>query len=203
MYRKVRRRPSPAIVISLLALFVALGGTGYAAVSLPRNSVGTAQLKKGAVTKTKISKKTIAALKGNRGPAGPAGTTGATGPPGAAGANGTNGTNGTPGAPGPAGTALGYAHVNANGTVDAAHSKNVTSAMVSHPGTGEYCFHGLPFTPVNVAVTIGAGLLPVPQVIAGASDVLGGFCSVSNQAGVFIWTQSSTQVDDGFEIWFE
>ena len=31
--------------IALLALFVALGGTSYAAVSLPKESVGTAQLK--------------------------------------------------------------------------------------------------------------------------------------------------------------
>ena len=37
------RRPSPALVISCVALALALGGTGYAAVSaLPKNSVGTA-----------------------------------------------------------------------------------------------------------------------------------------------------------------
>ena len=39
--------------IAYLALFVALCGTAYAA-SLPSNSVGTKQLKKGAVTKKKI-----------------------------------------------------------------------------------------------------------------------------------------------------
>ncbi len=44
------RAPSPAFVISLIALFVALGGTTYAATSLPKNSVGTKQLKKNAVT---------------------------------------------------------------------------------------------------------------------------------------------------------
>ena len=32
------------MTISLIALFVALGGTGYAAVALPRNSVGSAQV---------------------------------------------------------------------------------------------------------------------------------------------------------------
>jgi hypothetical protein len=62
------KAPSPALVISLIALFVALGGTTYAATSLRKNSVGTAQLKNGAVTKKKINKKTIAALKGNQGP---------------------------------------------------------------------------------------------------------------------------------------
>lgn len=40
--------------IALLALFVALGGTSYAAVSLPKNSVGTAQLKANAVKQGKI-----------------------------------------------------------------------------------------------------------------------------------------------------
>src|SRR5436190_12477077 len=82
MSRYVRRRPSPATVISLVALLVALGGTGYAAVSLPRNSVGTAQIKNEAVTKAKINKKTIASLKGNRGPAGARGSEGPTGPAG-------------------------------------------------------------------------------------------------------------------------
>jgi hypothetical protein len=47
---------SPALVISLIALFVALGGTSYAAItSLPVNSVGTPQLKNGAVTAPKLA----------------------------------------------------------------------------------------------------------------------------------------------------
>jgi hypothetical protein len=44
------RKPAPATVIALIALFVALGGTTYAATSLPANSVGTKQLRNGAVT---------------------------------------------------------------------------------------------------------------------------------------------------------
>jgi len=48
--------PSPALVISLIALFVALGGTSYAAINaLPKNSVGTKQLKNGAVTGAKLN----------------------------------------------------------------------------------------------------------------------------------------------------
>jgi len=50
------RAPSPALVISLIALFVALGGTTYAATSLPANSVGTRQIKNGAVTASKLNK---------------------------------------------------------------------------------------------------------------------------------------------------
>jgi hypothetical protein len=45
-----------ANVIGYLALFVALGGTGYAAVTIPRNSVGTRQLRNGAVTPVKLGK---------------------------------------------------------------------------------------------------------------------------------------------------
>jgi hypothetical protein len=47
------RRPSPALVISIVALFVALGGGAYAA-KVAKNSVGAAQLKKKAVTTPKL-----------------------------------------------------------------------------------------------------------------------------------------------------
>lgn len=59
------RAPSPAFVISLIALFVALGGTTYAATSLPKNSVGAKQLKKNAVTGPKIKKGAVTAAKIN------------------------------------------------------------------------------------------------------------------------------------------
>jgi hypothetical protein len=49
-----RRLPSPALVISCLALAVALSGVGYAATALPRNSVGTPQLKANAVRSGKV-----------------------------------------------------------------------------------------------------------------------------------------------------
>lgn len=72
----LRHRPSPAMVVACIALTVALGGTSYAAIRLPANSVGTKQLKKGAVTKKKIAKKTVKALTGQRGPQGPQGLQG-------------------------------------------------------------------------------------------------------------------------------
>jgi hypothetical protein len=80
MHRIARHLPSPPMIVACIALGVALGGTGYAALKLPRNSVGTAQLKKGAVTKPKIARQTVAALRGARGPTGPAGPS--TGPAG-------------------------------------------------------------------------------------------------------------------------
>jgi hypothetical protein len=69
----LRHRPSPALVVACIALAVSLGGTSYAAIKLPKNSVGTKQLKNQAVTKAKIAKKTIAALKGQKGDPGPPG----------------------------------------------------------------------------------------------------------------------------------
>ena len=51
--RHMVRRTSPAMVVACLALLVALGGTSVAAVSqlVPRNSVGTAQLRDNAVSR--------------------------------------------------------------------------------------------------------------------------------------------------------
>jgi hypothetical protein len=85
-----KHRPSPAMVIAIVALVVALGGTGYAAVTLPANSVGTAQLKKDAVTSLKVKNGSL--LRGDfkagqipAGPAGPEGPAGGAGPAGPAG----------------------------------------------------------------------------------------------------------------------
>jgi hypothetical protein len=78
--------------VGLLALFIAMSGTAYAA-SLPRNSVGTAQLKKNAVTSAKVKdhsllRKDFKAGQLPSGPQGPRGLTGATGPQGTPGRNG-------------------------------------------------------------------------------------------------------------------
>jgi len=48
-------------LIAYLALFVAMGGTSYAAFSLPATSVGTRELKKGAVTAAKLNPTSVAA----------------------------------------------------------------------------------------------------------------------------------------------
>jgi hypothetical protein len=63
MTRLHLRAPSPALVVSVVALVVALGGTSYAAFSLPKNSVGTKQLKTNAVTARKIKNGSVTASK--------------------------------------------------------------------------------------------------------------------------------------------
>jgi hypothetical protein len=91
------RRPSAAMVVACVALAIALGGTGYAAISLPANSVGTKQIKNGAVTKKKISPRTMTGLRGPRGARGLAGPAGAAGAAGSAGPAGPAGAVGPPG----------------------------------------------------------------------------------------------------------
>jgi hypothetical protein len=92
-----RHRPSPALVVAMLALAFALTGTGIAAVAaLPRNSVGTRQLRNGAVVSSKVRNHSLLARdfrrgqlpRGPIGPAGPAGPQGPAGPAGPAGPSG-------------------------------------------------------------------------------------------------------------------
>jgi hypothetical protein len=55
------RRPSPAMIVALVALVCALTGTAWAA--LGKNSVGTKQLKNGAVATAKIKKEAVTSKK--------------------------------------------------------------------------------------------------------------------------------------------
>src|ERR671932_2848278 len=94
MRRLIAHRPSPAMVIAALALLFALTGTGIAAVAaLPRNSVGTAQLRNNAVTSSKVRNRSLLARDFKRGqlPRGPVGPAGQPGPPGPAGPAGPAG----------------------------------------------------------------------------------------------------------------
>ena len=74
--RRIRAKLTFANVISLIALFVALSGVGYAAFKLPKNSVGPKQIRNGAVNEQKLSASAKAALKGTKGDPGPAGPQG-------------------------------------------------------------------------------------------------------------------------------
>jgi hypothetical protein len=87
---KIKAGLSYANVTATLALFIALGGGAYAAVTLPRHSVGAVQLKANAVTSSKVKDRSLLARdfkanqlqQGNRGPEGAPGATGPQGLPG-------------------------------------------------------------------------------------------------------------------------
>jgi hypothetical protein len=51
---RTSRRPSPALVIAIVAVILSLAGTAYAGVQLGRSSIGTFQLKDGSVTTSKL-----------------------------------------------------------------------------------------------------------------------------------------------------
>jgi hypothetical protein len=99
-----------ANVIATLALFLALGGGGaWAATTISAGSVGTLQLKNGAVTGSKVSEGSLLAkdFMGGQlpaGPTGPAGPAGAEGDPGPTGSKGPTGSQGLAGKSGERGS---------------------------------------------------------------------------------------------------
>lgn len=149
-------RASPATVIASIALLVSLTGTSVAAVSqlVPRNSVGTPQLKKNAVTSAKVKNRSLlrADFRPGQVPAGPQG------PPGAAGATGP---------PGPAGTGATLAFR----TVTGANATTTASAT----------FSDLPGASVSIDIPTGATatlFLSFSAESLCTGGALGGFCPV-------------------------
>jgi hypothetical protein len=59
MLNRLRPRVTYANVVSSLCLFILLGGAAYAATALPKNSVGTKQLKPDAVKSGKVKNGTL------------------------------------------------------------------------------------------------------------------------------------------------
>jgi hypothetical protein len=127
-----RHRPTPAMAVAMLALFVAMGGTGYAAVAVTGRNVVNSSLTGRDVKDESLTGRDVRLLTGRdvtdgsllaadfaadqlsagpkgdagpRGAQGPKGETGAPGAPGAKGDTGTTGLQGQPGAKGDAGTA--------------------------------------------------------------------------------------------------
>jgi hypothetical protein len=115
-------RPSPALVVASLALAVSLGGTGYAALKLPANSVGTTQLKKGAVTTLKVKDASLLGRDFKPGQL-PAGAPGPSGPQGAKGDKGDKGEKGDAGSPG----ISGLVKVDAASATDSVNVKGVVA----------------------------------------------------------------------------
>jgi hypothetical protein len=153
--------------LALLALFVALGGTSYAALGLPANSVGTRQIKRGAVTLSKIS---VAAKADLRGANGPRGTKGANGPEGTKGPKGDQGPKGDPGPPG------------SDVVVRARGSTNVTAV---YPGPTSYPITGGSWTQAanEVDQVVGHVTLTTAQGVSS--------CMPTSGAQIFIYVDST------------
>jgi Collagen triple helix repeat (20 copies) len=104
--RRLSRRHS--LVVAYLALFAALGGSAYAAVTVTGKNIkdGTItgkDVKNRSLGTNKLSTRAISSLTGQPGPAGPQGEKGAPGPAGPAGPIGQTGPAGAQGPAGPAG----------------------------------------------------------------------------------------------------
>lgn len=159
------------VMVTVLAFIVLAGGTAYAATEmLPKNSVGTKQLAKEAVTPAKLSKASKATLTG---PKGATGSTGAQGPQGPKGDKGERGERGE------AGAALGFARIESAGAIDATKSKNVGSLTVTVPLKGTYCLEGLPFSPQNVMATAQFGTTSINAFVGAYPG-----CAATTQVSV-------------------
>lgn len=119
-----KRSFTPPMVVALAALLVALGGTAYAGVQLGKNSVGTAQIKNGAVKTAKLSGDVNKKLN-KVGTRGPRGAQGERGPVGPAGRDGQDGAPGQQGIQGPAGI------VNWNGVYQVVNQRTGTGSVTA------------------------------------------------------------------------
>ena len=124
-------RPTPAMAVACTALFMALGGVGYAAATIgssqiKNNSVQGKDIKNSTIKTADISKGTRNSLKGQSGPAGSNGANGAKGDVGGKGDKGDRGPS----------TAYG-AHVAGSVTVAGANPVEVIGGSVP---AGSYVF---------------------------------------------------------------
>jgi hypothetical protein len=205
MFSKLRLGLTYANVIATLALFLALGGGAYAAFKLPKNSVGSKQLKANAVNSAKVADGSLLAGDFRAGQL-PAGAQGAKGDTGLQGPKGDPCSVSDPSCKGPkgdAGSAVAYARVAADGTLDAAHSKNITSILHVAGTQGVYCV--APSVPVtNVVVSIPHALFDTYVVaqadIPANGDTASSDCSTLPY--VVLRSPNGMNVDHAFYVLF-
>ena len=208
-------------------LFVALGGTSYAAVKLPRNSVGAAQIKKNGVKASEVSSGAVGTsevkngslrLRDFRASDLPTGQQEPQGEPGPA---GENGADRTPGAPGVNGSVDAFARVDSNAgrTLEpddvgqSPQNEGIVQADVAAgeggAATGTTCFN-LPSRPATALVALdnadalAADRNLIASVAIDRGEDLGDCPATHNDARVRIVDGATEAAQNArFFIWFE
>jgi hypothetical protein len=140
------------VMVTLLAFVVLGGGTAYAASHLGKNSVGTKQLKKEAVTAVKIKRGAITGAQIQLSSLGTVpSATNATHASSADSAN--TAANASHATTAESASPEVFAYVEEDGTVKASLSKGLSSANVTHPSKGTYCITVPAFVPRGGQVT--------------------------------------------------
>lgn len=128
------RKGTYANVASTLALVVALGGVSYAAVAIPKNSVGSKQIINSSVKSADIKNGSLKGVDFKAGEV-PSGAQGPAGPAGPAGAVGAVGSQG------PVGPSNAY-QVDSGSTILAWTGAEQTVSTLNLPSAGNYVFYG-------------------------------------------------------------
>ena len=151
------------MVIAMIALVVAAAGGGYAAAKLPKNSVGTAQLRNGSVTSAKVKNHSLLAvdfkpgqlervLPTAIGPTGPTGPSGADGATGAVGAVGATGAQGASGPTGPVGDSGAQGPIGTQGPAGLSYGNTIVGAPTSSlTGCGTADLAGMVIAPTQTS----------------------------------------------------
>jgi hypothetical protein len=196
------RRPSPALVVAVIALIAATAGNAIAdgvtavAAKLGKGSVTSREVKNGSLTLTDFKASERSKLKGADGSAGAKGATGATGPAGPAGPQGPQG---------PAGTPDGYTKAEANAAFLAQAGKAAdsdqldgidSSGFIQGRGSNTYN-HTTTTSTVNGFLELGdvahvnvecAGGSPDVSLVTDAANVTYSYAIVRNGAASFAGT---------------
>ena len=184
---KLRPRLTYANVMATVAVFVALGGSSYAAVTLSNNSVKSKHIAKGAVKRSDLGRNAVISSKVADGSlratdfaagqlsSGPKGDTGMKGD------KGDPGSPGQPGADGAPGTARAYGRVTGCVSAFCTITRNKNIAYAVNVGSGRYCVGVNNITPADSVA-----------VVSVASTNFGG--------GVVEWRSNQACVASEFEI---